>query len=1091
MKSQRKSPGNKTWNPSRVGIHLLSLLILPVSLLWNTPMANAQPPHLSQLVVTRSDDQGVVLELRLAGYQLEEKSVDGSPCYLLSAEGVGQSDQAGWPLIPIQRAKLGLPPDSIPEIHILDVDSTSITLSLDLCPIPTPVIREESRPDDPWPSDAEVQLVNTRDKQAYATDAFYPAELAMLAGEGYLRDQRFVELELRPFQYNPARKELRVHRYLQLEVGFHSSQENRQPRIAGETDGPFEAVLSHTILNYDSARQWRQKPAAQRSSEATAWTPPEPAYKVAVNQDGLYRLTFADLMAAGAPLDTLDPRTLQLLDNGHELAIHVTGEDDGHFDPGDEILFYGQALDTRYTDTNVYWLTYGAASGRRMATRDGAPTGTAPAPSWFGITLHLEENHTYLSSDRINTDHWYWNYLCPPTAPTQTYNFTLTHLVSEPYTVTLRTALSGWQTWDHHARLYLNEHQVAAATWSGRTGLEINASFPSAYLQEGDNTIVVEGEKPPNFDYDLFFTDWFDLGYRRLYRAEYDRLAFDSTATGTWQFAVGGFSTEAAEVYDVTGPADVVRIVNYATVLITNTYTITFEDSISAPKSYRVLTAAKTLTPWQFSAATPPNLKSPANGADYLIITHGDFLSQAQRLADYRQGQPGIARALVVDVQDIYDEFNDGEMSAEAIRTFLQYTYNSWQLPAPSYVLLLGDGHYDFRNFTGTAPVTRIPPYLLFLSDSLMGESAADNQYVCLSGDDRLADMYIGRLPADSLGEAQAMVDKIIAYETNPFPGDWIYNVFFTADNPDGAGDFYALSNHIADNYLPTTYAPRKSYLGDTCPYENPAVTCRQTIVSAISQGSLFSNYVGHGGPGLWAGESLLRTRDIGTLSNSGRLPVQLSFTCYTGVFHYPNSDGLDESLVLAAGKGAIASWGNADLSYAFLDQWVHEGFYAAVFEHELWQLGPAIAWAKAYYHDQTASPLLLERKHLFGDPALTISHPADPNGVRLSYFGAVPQGHAIHVEWQTATEVDLLGFNLYSAESPDGVRSRLNDSLIPGQMPGSPVGASYEFADESVRSGITYYYWLELLDIYGGSTWTDSIDARILYQVFLPLVNR
>ena len=93
------------------------------------------------------------------------------------------------------------------------------------------------------------------------------------------------------------------------------------------------------------------------------------------------------------------------------------------------------------------------------------------------------------------------------------------------------------------------------------------------------------------------------------------------------------------------------------------------------------------------------------------------------------------------------------------------------------------------------------------------------------------------------------------------------------------------------------------------------------------------------------------------------------------------------------------------------------------------------------------------------------------PNVVTLASFTASPAEGAVILEWKTATETDNLGFNLYRAESSTGPRTQLNESLLPSQSPGSMLGAPYGFRDETVTEGVTYYYWLEDVDLYGEST--------------------
>jgi hypothetical protein len=102
------------------------------------------------------------------------------------------------------------------------------------------------------------------------------------------------------------------------------------------------------------------------------------------------------------------------------------------------------------------------------------------------------------------------------------------------------------------------------------------------------------------------------------------------------------------------------------------------------------------------------------------------------------------------------------------------------------------------------------------------------------------------------------------------------------------------------------------------------------------------------------------------------------------------------------------------------------------------------------------------------------------PTAVDLVSFTATPARSTIHVEWETATEIDNLGFNLYRAESAGGPWTQLNESLIPTQVPGSPVGAIYTFEDSNVQTGVTYFYRLEDVDVHGQSTFHGPVDATL-----------
>ncbi len=101
-----------------------------------------------------------------------------------------------------------------------------------------------------------------------------------------------------------------------------------------------------------------------------------------------------------------------------------------------------------------------------------------------------------------------------------------------------------------------------------------------------------------------------------------------------------------------------------------------------------------------------------------------------------------------------------------------------------------------------------------------------------------------------------------------------------------------------------------------------------------------------------------------------------------------------------------------------------------------------------------------------------------------------------VQVEWETATEIANVGFNLYRATSPGGLQARLNEVLVPTQHPGTPMGAKYAWLDSDVVPGLTYYYWLEDIDVNGSAMQhgpvSVTLPAEVLrHRAFLPVVSR
>jgi hypothetical protein len=605
-----------------------------------------------------------------------------------------------------------------------------------------------------------------------------------------------------------------------------------------------------------------------------------------VNRNGLYQVTPADLQAACPDASGADPRTFRLTKRGQDVAVQVEGESDGSFDPSDVLLFYGEGLDTKYTDTNVYWLTWDGG-GLRMPWIDGTPSGMWPIPAYFTATQHLEQNQNYQSArpSGPGNDHWYWNFIrFPGPLATGSYTTTIHHLSTTPFSATVRGLLRSYAANpQHHTRVYLNGNLVEDATWPPQTEHSFQIAVPQSYLVEGTNTISVVAGLDATAE--TAFINWFEIDYYATYMAEDNLLSFGADQAGIWDYQVGGFTAPEIELYDITVPVSPTRILS-ATVQGSGLYTLTFQQTIAGPHRYLALSPTQRRSPLRIERDRPSDLHSASPGADYIIITYGDFYTATLPLAERRAMQ---RPAVIVDVQDIYDEFSAGIFDPGAIHDFLAYAYANWTPPAPAYVLLVGDGNYDFRGdytYIGYNEPNFIPPYLADV-DPEIGETAADNRYVCVNGDDIFPDMHLGRLPAKTAAQAEAMVTKIIAYEQAALAGEeWNNRILFVADNADQAGNFPILSDYIVGHYMPAPYLAQKVYYGVT--HTSP-IQARAAITSAINAGQLLVNYIGHGAIYDWASEQLLsRDASISTLANAGRLPFMVPMTCLEGYTSFP-----------------------------------------------------------------------------------------------------------------------------------------------------------------------------------------------------------
>ncbi len=86
---------------------------------------------------------------------------------------------------------------------------------------------------------------------------------------------------------------------------------------------------------------------------------------------------------------------------------------------------------------------------------------------------------------------------------------------------------------------------------------------------------------------------------------------------------------------------------------------------------------------------------------------------------------------------------------------------------------------------------------------------------------------------------------------------------------------------------------------------------------------------------------------------------------------------------------------------------------------------------------------------------------------VELLSFTAAGLDGGAELSWETGSEIDNLGFNLYRSSSASGPWERITGSLIPG-LGSSPEGARYRYVDAGLENGVTYYYELEDVETTG-----------------------
>jgi len=954
---------------------LIGFLILSTSSLA-LPEVSASSTRQPLSALVSSSDLGVAFEVQIPwkNLVLETVFIDSREYTRISLPGLMHGSTPQSPEIPIFLENIAVPFGAALQLEVLPGKAHTRQLSAPLLPVLTQVLD--------WPLPSEdaggVLFPTTRsevieDPAIYGSNASYPGILGEISNDGVIRQQRVVGLSLYPIQYQADTLELTIYEELRVRVTFTGKTNLSRTPEKGESSD-YQAFFEQNLLNYDDTQDWLPAGDDARASieQALPWMPPDPGWRIRVREDGFYSLTYEELEEAGLDVENLDPRTFQLFHLGNEVAIMVEGELDDSFALGDRIIFFGQSIKDKYTLDNVYWLTYGQQDGLRMPSRDVSPSGASNVAHYPEL-ITLEENKSYvpLISGSDDLERFLGNFARAPIKPSFTTQFSLA--APADGSGHLSMLLFGYSDYssinpDHHAIISLNGNVIADVTWDGLTWQAVDVALPVNYLLAGSNSLVISLPHDTGAPYDTVYLDWIKLAFDSHFVSTSNELVFSYETPGTWQFQVDDFCSTDLGGFDISDPAAVVRLENFLVQPDDLLYSLVFEDDLAGLATYHLAAESTYLPVWEIEADTPSNLQSELNEADHITISHAAFLDQAAGLTAFRAGQ-GL-RSILVDVQDIYDEFAYGISGATPIRDFLAYAYTNWAGDAPSYVVLVGDGHYDPKNYYGFGRESYLPPYLA-AADAGFGETAADNRYVTFIGEDTLPDMMLGRLAVNSPAEAQNFIDKIIAYEGSPTDQSWLSQVMVVSDNNDAAGTYIGSSQALINCCLPESYQPERIYLGVT----HTAATARTAILAGINAGRLVVNYIGHAANSQWADEALFKNSDVPLLSNAGKYPIVLAMTCWEGYYINPqaqggNYDALAEVVTKAQDKGAVASWSPTGVGLATGHDILNRGFFNAAFKNMLATIGQATIagkldlWASGTYLD------LIDTYLLFGDPA-------------------------------------------------------------------------------------------------------------------------
>jgi hypothetical protein len=581
--------------------------------------------------------------------------------------------------------------------------------------------------------------------------------------------------------------------------------------------------------------------------------------------------------------------------------------------------------------------------GSLMETRT-VVGGVRAEPHTYDDTRHFEENvfPGPTGGPDPRQDLFFWHALGPDA---EAVIPVVLPALSEPTAKELRVYVHGateHPEQPHRVELLWNGQSLGVFDLLGRVRHTITVPMAGVPAAEENELVVqhhVAGEAPP-----ALYIDALEVDYVRVAEAEESEFRFGGADDG--EHSVAGLSSQTAHLYDVTDPA---APVHYGEVPIDESGALRFT---AAGEGLRFLAASpeSITSPLEVTPRFATNLRATERSVDYVVIAATHLVADAQALVDLREADG--YRVLLVDVDDVYWEFADGEPDPMAIQRFLSFARHQWEV-GPRFAVLIGKANLDYRDLLGMGG-NWVPSTLaltdggLFPSDSMLGD---------VVGFDGVPEIAVGRLPISTSEELEQILEAIQSFEANH---ESLYALFAADDS--SRAEFAAAARTLAG-----WTTPDRAQMLDL--NAESLEDARQRLFS-MWEGTLgWVSYVGHGGLDRMATEGLLTSGDLPALAETQSVPVVLGWSCNLTRFDIPGFASLGEELVTAGHSAAVFSatgWSNhvdTDL--------LRNAFTEAAFASDAETIGDAMLQA---HQAARGAPVQLHRVYtLLGDPALRL----------------------------------------------------------------------------------------------------------------------
>ena len=793
-------------------------------------------------------------------------------------------------------------------------------------------------------------------------------------------------------------------------------------------------------------------------------------YSFKVAQDGLYKIDYATLNAAGFPLQTIASPNLQVFGFEKEQPIYIEDGGDGSFDAGDYILLYAQKNNTwldsllydnpvdvpnkyypHYNDTITYFVTWNNSlnNNRMVEEIDVNYSSYSPQP-YILKTNAFAYNQSYafgfkssgLSfSQYVNGEGWA---SVPMNINASNFFINSNFSTPFPYTgagapdVTGTSSTSSISnstftgTGNHHLQIknLTTNTLLTDLIFNGYVRNKLNFSFPASNLTGSNTAIRHELINDQGAASDQVALHYVELVYPRqpnLNNANYFEM---EVLNGSAAKAYYNFTN-----FNATAPVGLAFIGNTIRKIPITTNGAQYQAIIpnSSQGKHKFIMAdesafinVSTLHPVNGNGSfTNPFTLNFANA--YLIVTHKSLSSSAQTYLNYRLSAAGGAKnALLFDIDELNLQFGGGvPKHVMGLRRFQDFAFNQSLTNPPGHIFLVGKGIREATEGSASGGGMRTTPsaYAQCLIPSF-GFPASDVLISAGLNGTTLAPLIpVGRLAATNNAEVITYLNKVKEFELAQDPNS-IYSIpnkLWQKEILHFGGGTTAYEQNLFKSFLKSyeNTLESASFGGNVHSYYktvsdpiSPVLT--NEVTNRINEGVSFMTFFGHAS----ATGFDQNVDDPENWNNKGKYPFVVGNSCLTGNIHEPIVESTSETYVLIEDEGAIAFIANVNQGFPYgLDQFSSELFkqistlnYGGTIGEQM----KIVAQNLSPYANSFTTKTTLSQMTLHGDPGLKTNSHENPE-IEINTAGVFVTPNKIDLTVDTIT-VNVVLYNLGKA---------------------------------------------------------------------------